>query len=95
MPDHVHIVLEGKSHSSDLWKTISQFKQKTGYWLSKNSPTHKWQKSFYDHILRKDEDLKKYLMYIVNNPIRKGLVKNWFDYPYLGSLDHDINNLLI
>lgn len=49
------------------------------------SPAIKWQKDFYDHILRKDEDVKKHVMYILNNPVRRGIVENWKDYPYKGS----------
>jgi hypothetical protein len=33
------------------------FKQRSGYWLSQNEIQEKWQKDFYDHILRKDEDI--------------------------------------
>jgi putative transposase len=59
MPDHIHLVVEGNSEKSDLWKTITLFKQKSGYWLAKNTKGLKWQKDFYDHIHRKDDDLIK------------------------------------
>jgi len=32
--------------------------------------------------LRKDEDLLKVAEYIVYNPVRKGLVEDWRDYPF-------------
>lgn len=51
MPDHLHIILTGAEPQADLWKTIVSFKQKTGYWLSRNMPTARWQKDFYDHII--------------------------------------------
>jgi REP element-mobilizing transposase RayT len=41
-----------------------------------------WQRSFYDHPLRKDEDLLKVAEYIIYNPVRKGLVEDWRDYPF-------------
>jgi REP element-mobilizing transposase RayT len=41
-----------------------------------------WQRSFYDHALRKDEDIMKVGEYIVYNPVRKGIVQSWTDYPY-------------
>jgi len=46
---------------------------------------------FYDHILRKDEDIPKQINYILQNPVRKGLVKNWKDYPYKGSTLYNLN----
>lgn len=93
MPEHCHITIEGCSEEADLWRCIVSFKQVSGYWLAKHSlfgrcgfqPAIKWQKDFYDHILKKDEDVKKHVLYILNNPVRKGIVENWKDYPYKGS----------
>ena len=41
-----------------------------------------WQKAFYDHAVRKDEDVRGIARYIVANPLRSGLVKNIGDYPH-------------
>ncbi len=46
-----------------------------------------WQKSFYDHVIRKEEDLNSIAGYIFNNPVRKELVENYEDYPFLGPKD--------
>jgi len=46
-----------------------------------------WQRRWYDHILRKDEDVTKVGKYILNNPVRRGLVEDWHEYPYCGQLD--------
>jgi putative transposase len=85
MPDHGHLVLQGRNENANIWKCMVAFKQKTGFWLSKNSPNVKWQKDFYDHILRKDEDLRRQIEYILANPVRKGLVEYWKAFPYKGS----------
>jgi len=45
-----------------------------------------WQKSFYEHILRKEELLDKVALYIWNNPVRKNIVEDFRKYPYSGSL---------
>lgn len=105
MPEHLHIILEGMNKNSNLWKAVKLFKQKTGYWLSKNFDSlvaagfslrskPKWQKDFYDHIHRKDEDLKKHIKYILENPVRAGLVQKWEDYPFKGSLDYEIFEII-
>ncbi len=93
MPDHVHLVLEGKSDGSDVLRAIALFKQKTGYCFSRFSPETKWQKSSYDHIHRKDEDLTKHIRYILNNPVRKGLCREWNEYPFKGSLHRNIDSV--
>ena len=94
MPDHLHFILEGESEDSDLWKTAVLFKQLTGFWLSQNHPAIKWQKDFYDHVLRQDEELKKHIYYILDNPVRKRLVADWRDYPYKGSIHESLENIL-
>jgi len=119
MPDHLHLVLEGISENSNIYKCAVLFKQKTGYYFSKNtvaagsrklqlaSDTQAeacgysslrcyagWQKDFYDHIHRKDEDLKKHIRYIAENPVRGGLTARWEDYPYIGSVHYNLKVLL-
>jgi putative transposase len=95
MPDHLHLVLEGINKNSNLWKAIVLFKQKTGYWFSKNMPKIKWQKDFYDHIHRSESELITHVLYMLNNPVRKKMVENWQDYPFKGSLDDDLNRMLL
>ncbi|MBI5327155.1 MAG: transposase [Deltaproteobacteria bacterium] len=85
MPDHCHLLIQGNDHNSDLLRFMKHFKQRSGFWFSKNIPGIKWQKDFYDHILRNDEDIKKQVYYILENPVRKRLVDTWKDYPYKGS----------
>lgn len=88
MPDHCHLLIEGKSEESDLWQCVVNFKRKSGYWLARNHPLEEWQKDFYDHILRKDEDLIKQVRYILGNPLRKELVEDWRAYPYKTRVRH-------
>jgi len=52
-----------------------------------------WQPSYYDHILRKDEDILSVAMYIVNNPVRKGLAKHFMDYEFIGSFELELERL--
>jgi REP element-mobilizing transposase RayT len=40
-----------------------------------------WQKSFYDHALRQDEDVRGIARYIVANRLRAGLVEHIGEYP--------------
>ncbi|MFA5128858.1 MAG: transposase [Patescibacteria group bacterium] len=85
MPDHCHFVIEGKQESSNLYKCIVEFKQRSGYWFSCSKFGVKWQKDFYDHILRRDEDIIKQVKYILENVQRKGLARDWLGYPFRGS----------
>ncbi len=94
MPDHLHFLLEGKTKDADLKKMIAKFKQISAYQYRQNvgqrfiaeKEPKLWQPSFYDHVLRKDEDLLDVVRYILNNPVRKGLVRHYTEYMYSGSL---------
>jgi putative transposase len=86
MPNHVHLLFRGKE-GADLIKLIKQFKQKTGYSFRKATGKRLWQKSYYDHILRKEEDVVEVVRYILENPIRKGLSRQAEEYPFSGSLE--------
>jgi REP element-mobilizing transposase RayT len=41
-----------------------------------------WQPAFFDHALRKEENIQQVARYIVANPLRAGLVENIEDYPH-------------
>ena len=86
MLDHLHLLLGG-TEGSDLIKMIKQFKQSTGYHFKKETRKKLWQKSYYDHILRKEESIANVVRYVLENPVRKGLVKHPKEYPFSGSLE--------
>jgi REP element-mobilizing transposase RayT len=93
MPDHQHLIISGRQEDSDIWSAIVKYKQKTGFWLPNNTSL-KWQKDFYDHMMRSDEDIVTQVKYILDNPVRKGLVKSWEEYPFKGSIGCRLEDVL-
>ncbi|MBI5894276.1 MAG: transposase [Deltaproteobacteria bacterium] len=93
MPDHFHVLIEGKSQDSDMKELLSRFKQKTAFEFKKAYQKRLWQENYYEHVLIKDEDTRKAARYIFENPIRKGLVKDVSDYPYIGSFEGSIKDI--
>ena len=116
MPDHLHLLVEGKSADADLKRFVSLYKQSAGYHYKTDlcdgrkinatnvaqgsktnvaqgfSPAQSessklWQPSYYDHVLRKDEDILDVARYIFNNPVRRGLVEYYGDYKFTGSFE--------
>ncbi len=85
MPDHLHLLVEGKKDNSDFKKFISEFKQTSGFNYSKRFKDKLWQINYYEHILRREEDTKKVAHYIFDNPVRKSLVKDFKEYCFQGS----------
>lgn len=82
MPDHIHWLF-GLGEEVDLSSAIKRFKARSAQRV--NSYLHRqgalWQKAYYDHALRKDEDVQGVARYIVANPLRAGLVEHIGDYP--------------
>jgi putative transposase len=93
MPDHQHLIVSGTSIQADVLNFIKMYKQKTGYCLSRNLSA-KWQKDFYDHVIRKEDNLISIARYILDNPVRKGLVAHWDDYPFKGAVGCDLEGIL-
>ena len=85
MPDHCHVLLRGREEASDILRVMTRFKQKVGYYFSRNNVGARWQKDFYDHICRDEPDVQRQIRYIIENPVRKGLVAHWKDYAFKGS----------
>jgi putative transposase len=92
MPDHVHVILKGVREDSDTYRVMRMFKQKTGFLFSQAGFGIVWQKDFYDHILRSEEDMSNHLRYILDNPVRTGLTRSWQEYPYRGSTVFDLDH---
>lgn len=73
MPDHVHMILfihsevNGRMISTPTLSTIvGQMKR----WVSRRIGFSMWQKSFYDRIIRDEEEYKQIWKYIDENPIK-------------------------
>ena len=83
MPDHLHVLVSGRGRSS-LQAFVHHFKQLSGYRYKREHGAHLWQISYYDHVLRRDEDLQALARYIWDNPVREGLVQSRTEYPFSG-----------
>ena len=90
MPDHLHLLIEGKDENSHMKKFVSSYKQKTGFYYKKKYGTPLWQINYYEHVLRKNEDTRAVARYIFNNPVRKGIVDDYREYAFLGSFEFDV-----
>ena len=78
LPDHIHILLQAKDNPKDLRKFVRGFKS----YSTKEARRKLWQRGFYEHILRKEEKTFEIAKYILNNPVRKGLVEKMEEYPW-------------
>lgn len=80
MRDHVHLLI-GLGSKTDLSTAMRLFKGRTSPLL--RSCGLSWERGFFDHKMRTDEDLLPVFRYVFVNPYRAGLVREgeaWAGY---------------
>lgn len=87
MPNHVHVLIHPLIQDSGEIFPIAHvtytWKRYTANRINKflNRKGSLWQKESYDRMIRDETELANTLEYIVQNPVKTGLVKNWKDWP--------------
>jgi REP-associated tyrosine transposase len=75
MPDHLHAAVEGRDENADLKAFVARMKQYTEFHFKKTFGRQLWQRYGYEHVIRHDEPTRAIIRYILENPIRAGLVR--------------------
>jgi len=85
LPEHLHVMLKstGRSNFSQIMHSLKPnftkaYKQAVG--LTGNVKF--WQKRFWDHVIRDEDDLHRHLDYIHYNPVKHGWVARPEDWPH-------------
>ena len=94
MPDHMHVLVEGTHPAADFREFVRIFKQRSAFRWRQQRGTVLWQRSYFERVLRDDEDTAGVAKYLLKNPVRAGLVERPEDYPYLGSMTVALRDLL-
>lgn len=88
MPDHLHLLI---TPSNTIEKSIQMIKGGFSF-RAKREFAWKggiWQEGFTDHRIRDEEDWRRHLEYIRQNPIRAELASESVLYPYLNISQQD------
>ena len=85
MPDHLYLVLVGLAVRTQQLRAIQYIRTQLGRRLA----PLRFQSQAHDHVLRpaerRPEEFSGICGYIRENPVRKGWVRNWMDWPYTGA----------
>jgi putative transposase len=84
MPDHVHALVDGLSASADFRGFMRLWKQHTGYGWKQRHGKRLWQPGYHEYVLHSDDLSASFVEYILQNPVRAGLVSAADDYPLSG-----------
>ena len=90
MPDHAHMIfvplVDGPKNEMVSLATITQaIKSASAHNINRmlGRKGTVWQEESFDHVLRSSEALDRKIDYVLNNPVRAGLVTKLEDYPWL------------
>jgi len=96
LPDHMHCIWslpDGYANDSVRWKEVKRLFTK-GYLAQvgpggtrnetrmKRNEAAIWQRRFWEHTVRDQEDLNRHMDYVHYNPVKHGLVERVVDWPW-------------
>jgi putative transposase len=87
MPDHAHLILtpgidEMRQRVMPLFEIMKAIKGASARKINQRLE-HRgaiWQEESFDRVLRSAEDTNAKLLYVLENPVRHGLVRGWQEY---------------
>jgi len=83
MPNHIHLFFE--LLKAGLKEVLEDFKSWTGgraARLTSLDDDRFWQREWFDHWSRSDDEDERIIAYIRQNPVKAGLVSDYRDWPY-------------
>ena len=94
MSDHVHWICEAQHENSSLTEFVSMWKQRTGWEWRQRQGVRLWQKGYWERILRENDNALSIARYLVENPVRAGLVADARHYPFSGSQRYELEHIM-
>jgi len=90
MPDHVHLIFtplidERRQLVVTMAEIMKGIKGTSAHAINRRLDRHGaiWQEESFDHVLRSSESLDHKVTYVLENPVRRGLVSGCHDYRWL------------
>ena len=94
MPNHVHLLILSliekfppsnmKSAISPIAEIMRLLKGRTARYcnLALNRAGKFWHHEYYDHFVRNEKEMERIIRYILNNPVKAGLAKEWKEWKF-------------
>jgi REP element-mobilizing transposase RayT len=90
MPDHVHMIFTPLVDSEaaevcSLARVMNGIKGASAHKINRllGRTGNVWQAESFDHVVRSSESLDQKIQYVIDNPVRRGLVRDSGAYPWL------------
>jgi putative transposase len=86
LPDHLHCILRlppGDSDYSGRWREIKKrFSRAVDDRTNRRNERPVWQRRFYEHLIRDEEDWRRHMDYLHYNPVKHGLAGSVAEWPW-------------
>ena len=87
MPEHIHFFLRIDPNQLRLGTTVGMMKRSLSVELVRHGVgAPHWQPSFFDHLVRSEEQLRVKREYVIYNPVEAGFVRIPEEWPYAGMI---------
>jgi putative transposase len=94
MSNHIHLIIDTTGFGEavprqddrllSLTQIMASLKSYTAH--ESNKLLHRsgqfWQRESYDHVIRDGDELERMIRYVLNNPVKAGLVSYWKEWPW-------------
>jgi REP-associated tyrosine transposase len=87
MPDHAHLILtplidHERQKVAPLFEIMKAIKGASAHKINRQIGHHGtvWQEESFDRVLRSSEDVDAKVVYVLENPVRRGLSGDWRQY---------------
>ena len=88
MPNHIHVVYtplpkaDGTYHAmSAIMHSLKRYTARQANLLLGREGSF-WQHENYDHVVRDEAERRRIITYVLNNPVKAGLVQNWEEWEW-------------
>jgi putative transposase len=88
MPNHVHVVYTPLPKEDGTYHAMSAIMHSLKLYTAGESNLllgregQFWQHENYDHVVRDEAELRRIIWYVLNNPVKAGLVECWEDWKW-------------
>ncbi|HVO74105.1 MAG TPA: transposase [Ignavibacteriaceae bacterium] len=84
MPNHVHLVFRLLKENKGISKIMQSIKRISALGCNKllNREGRFWQDESFDRLVRSNLELYNIINYVINNPVKAGLVDDWRKWPH-------------
>ncbi len=86
LPDHLHCIWRLPSGDADFSGRWREIKKAVSREVERRTNHHNgrpvWQRRFWEHLIRDEEDWRRHVEYIHYNPVKHGLARRPADWPW-------------